>query len=146
MTLGRAGVHRDAGLVNDAQRIALIQHRILAEKVKSALARAGLPIAATLDGALSSGVFVEIVDDERLPPELLLKWRVHPILREHFLEVAADRLQGDPVVREMKHAERAMNTAIIAILEFSGFSARVLEDERVGEILVGESGRSGAAG
>ncbi|MFC5826053.1 hypothetical protein [Nonomuraea insulae] len=116
----------------------MLEHRILAEKVKSTLARAGLPIAATFDDALSCGVYLEIEDAERLPPEVFLKWRVHPMVNEHFKHVPIDRLLSDPQVRELKNTERAMNTAIIAILEFSGFSARVLKEERVGEILVSE--------
>jgi hypothetical protein len=34
------------------------------------LAKAGLPIASTHDASLSSGAYPEVVDDEKLPPEV----------------------------------------------------------------------------
>jgi hypothetical protein len=117
----------------------VIDHDIFAEKVKEALVRAGLPIASTYDSALSCGVYLEIADEERMPPELFLKWRVHPQLNEHFMRVPADLLESDPQVKELQNAWQAMNTAITAILEFAGFSVRVLEGERAWELLVRES-------
>ncbi|MDH6516399.1 hypothetical protein M2164_002838 [Streptomyces sp. SAI-208] len=117
----------------------MIRHDIFADKVKTTLVRAGLPVASTFDDTLSCGVYVEIVDDEQLPPEAFLKWRVHPVLQEHFRTVPHDALLSDPQVREMRVAQEAMNTAVIAVLENAGFSARPVRGERVGEILVGES-------
>ncbi len=120
----------------------MIEHQIFAEKVKSALARAGLPIAGTFDSSLTSGVYVEIADDQRLPPELYLKWRVNPVLTQHFVQVDIARLTSDPVVAELKNAQQAMNTAIISILEFAGYVARVNKDLRPGEIHVVEPATS----
>ncbi|GAA1637615.1 hypothetical protein GCM10009733_038390 [Nonomuraea maheshkhaliensis] len=116
----------------------MIEHQIFAEKVKSTLTRAGLPIAGTFDSSLTSGVYVEIADDQRLPPELYLKWRVNPVLTHHFVQVDIARLTSDPVVAELKNAQRTMNTAIISILEFAGYVARVNQDLRPGEIHVVE--------
>ncbi|MEU5046417.1 hypothetical protein [Streptomyces griseorubiginosus] len=117
----------------------LIRHDIFADKVKTAVARAGLPVASTFDATLSSGVYVEIVDDEQLPPQAFLQWRVHPVLQEHFRTVPHDALLSDPQVRELRVAQEAMNTAVIAVLENAGFSARPARGERAGEVLVGES-------
>jgi hypothetical protein len=117
----------------------LIQHQVFEEKVKAVLARAGLPIASTHDASLSSGVYLEVVDEEKLPPEVFLKWRVHSTLHVHFRGVAHGRLESDPQVAEMANAERAMNAAITEILASSGFNAREARGERVGEIVI--SGR-----
>ncbi|RRR77816.1 hypothetical protein [Streptomyces sp. RP5T] len=117
----------------------LIRHDVFADRVKTTLARAGLPLASTFDDALSSGVYVEIADEERLPPQAFLKWRVHPILQEHFRTVPHNALLSDPQVRELRIAQEAMNTAVIAVLEGAGFSARLARGERAGEVLVGES-------
>ncbi|MFC8365941.1 hypothetical protein ACFUIY_39500 [Streptomyces griseorubiginosus] len=117
----------------------LIRHDIFADKVKTALARAGLPLASTFDATLSSGVYVEIADDEQLPPQAFLQWRVHPVLQEHFRTVPHDALLSDPQVRELRVAQEAMNTAVITVLENAGFSARPARGERAGEVRVGES-------
>lgn len=114
----------------------MIQHQIFEEKVKAALAKAGLPIASTYDESLSSGAYLEVVDDEKLPPEVFLKWRVHPTLHTHFRGVPHEQLGNDPLVMEMANAGRAMNVAIAAILEFSGFSVREVRGERAGEIII----------
>ncbi|KUM89364.1 MULTISPECIES: hypothetical protein [Streptomyces] len=117
----------------------MIRHDIFADKVKTTLARAGLPVASTFDAALSWGVYVEIADDEQLPPRAFLRWRVHPVLQEHLRTVSRDALLSDPQVREFRVARDAMNTAVIAVLENAGFSARPARGERAGEVLVGES-------
>lgn len=116
----------------------MIQHQVFEEKVKTALARAGLPIASTYDASLSSGAYLEVVDDEKLPPEVFLKWRVHPTLHAHFRSVARGQLESDPQVAEMVNAGRAMNAAITAIIAFSGFKVRESQGERVGEIVISE--------
>ncbi|MFJ4203911.1 hypothetical protein ACIP2Y_30345 [Streptomyces sviceus] len=116
----------------------MIRHDIFADKVKTTLVRAGLPVASTFDSTLSCGVYVEIADDEQLPPQAFLQWRVHPLLQEHFRTVPHDALLGDPQVRELRVAREAMNTAVIAVLENAGFSARPARGERAGEVLVGE--------
>ncbi|MFK0153277.1 hypothetical protein ACIQVK_14565 [Streptomyces sp. NPDC090493] len=116
----------------------MIQHQILEEKVKAVLAKAGLPIASTYDASLSVGAFLEVADDEKLPPEVFLKWRVHSTLHAHFRSVQHDRLEGDPLVMEMVNAEQAMNVAIASILKFSGFNVRMARGERVGEMVISE--------
>ncbi|MFJ9154545.1 hypothetical protein ACIRP7_42420 [Streptomyces sp. NPDC102270] len=117
----------------------MIRHDIFADRVKTVLVRAGLPIASTFDATLSSGVYLEIADDERLPPEAFLRWRVHPMLQEHFRTVPHDELLSDPQVRELRVAQDAMNAVITAVLDNAGFRTRTARGERAGEILVGES-------
>jgi hypothetical protein len=116
----------------------LIQHEVFAEKIRVALTRAGLPIASTYDASLSFGAHLEVVDDEKFPPEVFLKWRVHPTLHAHFRRVAHGQLESDPEVAEMISAERAMNVAIATILASSGFKVRKSRGERVGEIVISE--------
>jgi len=115
----------------------VIQHDIFAEKVKAALVRAGLPIAGTLDASLTAGAFLEIEDDEALPPTGFLEWRVHPSVHEHFRGVSHAELLSDPQVQAMRTARQAMNAAVAAILESAGFQVREAVGERAGELVVG---------
>jgi hypothetical protein len=116
----------------------LVQHQVFEEKIKAVLAKAGLPIAATYDASLSCGVYLEVIDDEKLPPEVFLKWRVYSTLYAHFRGVSPGQLESDPQVAEMANMERAMNAAITAILTFSGFEVMDSQGERAGELIIGE--------
>ncbi|MEU0424395.1 hypothetical protein ABZ235_12385 [Streptomyces canus] len=80
-----------------------------------------------------------IVDEEQLPPEAFLRWRVHPTLQEHFRSVPHDDLLSDPRVPELRVAQGAMNAVITAVLDNAGFRTGPAQGERAGEILVGES-------
>jgi hypothetical protein len=119
----------------------LIAHEIFQEKLKADLVRAGLPIAATFDPSLSSGIYLESID-ESMPPAVFLEWRVHPGFNDHFLSLSHDELLGDPQVQAMRNTQRAMNTAITAILEFAGYQVREAMSERPGELVVSRAASS----
>ncbi|WP_055588848.1 hypothetical protein [Peterkaempfera griseoplana] len=113
----------------------MIAHEIFREKLTADLVRAGLPIAATFDPSLSSGIRLETVD-ESLPPSVFLEWRVHPQLTDHFLSLGPAELLSDPRVQAMQNTRRAMHTAVTAILEFAGYQVREAEGEQAGALVV----------
>lgn len=102
------------------------------------LARVGFPLAATVDPALAWGVYLEIADEDELPPRVFVQWRVHPLLRDEFMKVEPARLLDDPKAGEYRFVVQVMNDALVAILRNAGFDARVMTGERIGEILVAD--------
>lgn len=120
-----------------------IGHEVFEEQIKAVLVSAGLPIAATWDPSLSSGVGVEVVDDTP-QPSAVLEWRVHPTLVAHFLNLRHDQLLNDPRVRAMRNAQQAMNTAVTTILEFAGYRVREARGERAGALIVSRAERATA--
>jgi hypothetical protein len=117
----------------------VIQHQIFKEKINAIIARAGLPLAASIDPSISWGAFLEISNGDELPPQLYLKWRVHPLLRNEFKSVEPGRLLEDLKAKEYIAAERAMNDALVAIIENAGFNAQLAHGERIGQILITEA-------
>ncbi|WP_377267711.1 hypothetical protein [Peterkaempfera sp. SMS 1(5)a] len=113
----------------------MIAHEIFRERLTADLVRAGLPIAATLDPSLSSGIRLDTLD-ESLPPSVFLEWRVHPQVTDHFLSLGPAELLSDPQAQAMQNARRAMNTAVTAILEFAGYQVREARGEQAGSLVV----------
>ncbi|MEU4658863.1 hypothetical protein AB0G32_33865 [Streptomyces sp. NPDC023723] len=118
----------------------MFTHELFREKLTADLVRAGLPIAPTASPSLSSGVYLETIDDST-PPAVFLQWRVHSALLDHFLSLGHAELTEDPQVRTMLTAQRAMYTAITTVLEHAGYEVREATGERAGELVVSQAER-----
>lgn len=117
----------------------MIPHETFTEYVKTVLVGIGVPIAETGDPSLSSGAFLEVFDDEELPPKLFLRWVVHPVLSLHFRSLGATGCAATQV-REMMVARSAMNEAITKILTASGFQVGPGGGEQVGGMFITTDG------
>ncbi|MEV7603600.1 hypothetical protein AB0O91_40145 [Kitasatospora sp. NPDC089797] len=102
----------------------------LAQRVRDALAAAGLPLVPPgLDQDLAAGAEVRVSTWNRhfgtADLDVLVSWHVSPRLRGRATEDARDAAgAGTPALRQSDEARRAMADAMIAILASAGFTAR----------------------
>jgi hypothetical protein len=101
-----------------------IQLEILAEKVKSSLALAGLPLSPLVDAELANGAYVEIDDEDDGSGAVYLQWRVHPVLQRDFVAVPQSALETDPRARLYRHSLQVMLDAMSSVLVEAGFVVR----------------------